>query len=118
MTDDRYLVKPLPNEDGKRLYRLEIDEFLQNNEMTNLFLIALAALQKDSLRQLDNKEPDWLTYYNLAGIHGEPKEKWNGYSPTEYYGFCHHSKNTFPTWHRPYMLLFEVGLDPINGFYH
>lgn len=46
---------------------MEIDEFLADNEMTNLFLIALAELQKDSLR-LWNGKPDWLTYYSLAGM--------------------------------------------------
>lgn len=67
MADERYILKPLTNEDGRRGYRLEIDEFLADNEMTNLFLIALAELQKDSLR-LWNGKPDWLTYYSLAGM--------------------------------------------------
>lgn len=123
MADERYTLKPLTNEDGKRIYRLEIDEFLADNEMTNLFLIALAELQKDSLR-LWNREPDWLTYYSVAGlfswllfrailinlgIHGNPTEEWNGYpNNSSKIGYCHHSKNTFPTWHRPYMFLFEV----------
>ena len=64
--DDRYILKPLTNADGKRGYRLEIDEFLADNEMTNLFLVALAKLQQDSLREW-NQKPDWLTYYSLAG---------------------------------------------------
>jgi hypothetical protein len=67
MANERYILKPLTNEDGRRGYRLEIDEFLADNEMTNLFLIALAELQKDSLR-LWNGKPDWLTYYSLAGM--------------------------------------------------
>ena len=67
MADDRYVLKPLTNDDGKRGYRLEIDEFLGDNEMANLFLIALAEIQTNSLRQYQGK-PDWLTYYSLAGL--------------------------------------------------
>ena len=64
---DRYVLKPLTNETGKRGYRLEIDEFLLDNEMTNLFLIALTEMQKNSLRFYKDNEPDWLTYYSLGG---------------------------------------------------
>ena len=67
MADDRYVLRPLPNKDGKRSYRLEIDEFIADNEMTNLFLIALSELQNDSLRLFDGK-PDWLTYYAVASM--------------------------------------------------
>ncbi|OCL06436.1 hypothetical protein AOQ84DRAFT_390181 [Glonium stellatum] len=78
MAGERYILKPLTSEDGMRGHRLGIDEFLADNEMINLFLIALASLQKDSLRSW-NEMPDWLTYYSLAGIHGFPREEWNGY---------------------------------------
>lgn len=66
MANDRYILKALTNADGKRGFRLEIDEFLAKNEVTNLFLIALAKLQQDSLGQWDG-QPDWLKYYSLAG---------------------------------------------------
>jgi hypothetical protein len=65
MGDERYILQPLTN-DGKRGFRLEIDEFVGDNEMTNLFLIALSKLQENSLQTVDGK-PDWLTYYSLAG---------------------------------------------------
>ena len=70
MADQRYKLKPITNIDGKdpkRGYRLEIDEFLADNEVTNLFLIALAEIQKNSLK-LWNGKPDWLTYYSVAGL--------------------------------------------------
>ena len=67
MADERYKLKPLTNKDGTRISRLEIDEFLADNEMTNLFLIALMEVQKDSLRVWKGK-PDWLTYYSVAGL--------------------------------------------------
>ena len=134
MADERYILKPITNIDGKdskRGYRLEIDEFLADNEVTNLFLIALAEMQENGLK-LWNGKPDWLTYYSIAGfflcrllmallmmaigIHGEPRENWNDYENTPErgtYGFCHHSANTFPTWHRSYIYLFEVWLLPM-----
>jgi len=47
----------------------------------------------------------------LAGIHGLPNaawdevyDKWDGRAG----GYCAHGVLTFPTWHRPYLALFEV----------
>lgn len=64
--DERYVLKPLPD-DGRRGFRVEIDEFLSNNAMTNLFLIALRELQKKSLEPLKENDPNWLNFYALAG---------------------------------------------------
>ncbi len=64
-------------------WRLEIDEFLADTKMTNLFLLALEKMQKDGLGMLDAKELEmkkaglgpledkekvnWWTFYNLSG---------------------------------------------------
>jgi tyrosinase len=53
-----------------------------------------------------------VTYYNLA-IHGAPYVGWNGVqapkeNPKTNGGYCVHNEITFGTWHRPYLLLFEV----------
>lgn len=103
---DKYIVKALPN-DGKRGYRLEIDEFTEDNDMLNLFLLALIQLQLNSLTEVDGT-PNWLNYYALSSIHGLPTENWNGISNNvnnsvvheerRNYGYCHHSIDTFPTW--------------------
>ncbi len=62
------VVKPLPQFNGiTRGNRLEIDEFIADNEMTNLFMLALAAMQKKSLEETDGK-PNWMKYYALSGI--------------------------------------------------
>lgn len=66
MSEDRHVLHPLVSGENGRGFRLEIDEFIADNEMTNLFLVALSEMQKNSLRTLDNGEPDWLTYYSLA----------------------------------------------------
>ena len=55
--------------------------------------------------------------YN-TGIHGAPKTSWDGMGPKENAnatetnpvdsGYCAHSMETFPTWHRPYLAMLEV----------
>ncbi|KAF4461201.1 hypothetical protein FALBO_12005 [Fusarium albosuccineum] len=61
-----------------------------------------------------------LSYFQVAGIHAYPLQPWDGAAPppkdptkkpppgaNPYGGYCQHNTITFPTWHRPYMLLFE-----------
>ena len=48
--------------------RVEIDEFLDDNAMTNLFLLALAEMQKeDPEKRQANGTEDWWTFYSLSG---------------------------------------------------
>lgn len=48
--------------------RVEIEEFIGNNEMTNLYLLALEALQKeDATKSVAKKNEDWWTFYSLSG---------------------------------------------------
>lgn len=61
-----------------------------------------------------------LSYFQVAGIHAYPLTPWDGAkappkdpknpgpgdNPNG--GYCQHNTITFPTWHRPYMMLFEV----------
>jgi Common central domain of tyrosinase len=49
-----------------------------------------------------------------VGIHGLPKSSWNsvrGKSQTRdgSSAYCQHGIATFPTWHRPYLAMLEVG---------
>ncbi|KAI9706216.1 MAG: hypothetical protein M1820_004977 [Bogoriella megaspora] len=112
MSTNPYLLTSLPN-DGSRGYRVEIDEFVEDNAMTNLFLIALSNVQADSLQAVkddkNNDIPNWLNFYSAASIHGLPTENWNGIQnpALEGYGYCHHGLDTFPIWHRPYMAFYE-----------
>ena len=111
---DPYILKPLAKERNiERGPRLEIDEFIGDNVMTNLYVLALSDMQKNSLEEVTvngKKGPNWLNYYGLAGIHWAPQEAWDGYKNDSEDGYCHHSKLTFPTWHRPYMLRYEVAI--------
>lgn len=62
-----------------------------------------------------------LSYFQVAGVHGYPLQEWDGADPPRqtpvgktkpgenpFGGYCHHNTIAFPTWHRPYMLLYEV----------
>lgn len=104
--------------DGSLRTRLEIDDFIQDNDLTNLFIISLGLLMN---------EP-WTTdrpfsYFQIASIHGRPYELWNSigaprlpkgtpvekrYNPQS--GYASHSSILFPTWNRAYILMFEQAL--------
>jgi hypothetical protein len=57
------------------------------------------------------------TWFQIGSIHGLPRDPWdNAPSKPEipfpngekFIGYCAHKTQTFPTWHRPYVTLFEV----------
>lgn len=71
--------------------RQEVRAWASNNPIQlSLFV---RALQKFYTKQIAETSPP--SYFQVAGIHGYPNF------------FCAHNEITFPTWHRPYMLLFE-----------
>ena len=67
----------------------------------DLYILALQQLTKQ-----DQSSP--LSYYQVAGIHGLPHIEWDGVSGQYSAGYCPHTSILFPTWHRPYLALFEV----------
>ena len=56
---------------GKNRVRLEIDELCKDNEMTNLFLLALKEMYEEPDKAKLNKDnggkEDWWTNYSLGG---------------------------------------------------
>jgi hypothetical protein len=53
------LIAPLGSDDS-RGFRLEIDEFLTDNYMSNLYILALGAMQKEDVtRSQNNNNEDW-----------------------------------------------------------
>ncbi|KAB8269268.1 tyrosinase [Aspergillus minisclerotigenes] len=64
----------------------------------SLFIRALRIFQEKDLKS------DQLSYYQIAAIHGFPLLPWDNV-PAKFY--CPHNSFIFPTWHRPYMLLYE-----------
>ncbi|ETS79629.1 hypothetical protein PFICI_09482 [Pestalotiopsis fici W106-1] len=88
--------------------RLEINELADSTDakLTKQFSLFVRALRVFEEKAVD----DPLGYYQIAGIHSEPRVPWDGESPAPGKEFCAHDQVTFPTWHRPYMLLFEQRL--------
>lgn len=85
--------------------RLEIRQMYWNRP--NQFLLLLLALQQWQAMPQSDK----LSYYQIAGIHGVPRQDWDGVSQCDSCGgtdgYCPHDSVLFPAWHRVYMALFE-----------
>lgn len=117
-------VVPVPLDGPGIPPRRNVDSWLQEAENggaaaleLSLFIRAMTKLQKLGIH-------DQLSYFRLAGIHGLPKNvSWNMNLPPidrndpqrEYkmkHGeggfYCMHNQYRFGTWHRVYMILFEV----------
>ena len=53
-------------------------------------------------------QPETLSWFSIAGVHGLPYEAWDSSFGTQKTGYCTHGSNLFPTWHRAYIALYEV----------
>ncbi|KAG8816710.1 hypothetical protein FRC19_011858 [Serendipita sp. 401] len=82
--------------------RLEIKVFLgdANKKQFSLYVQALNQLYAEA-----STSP--VSYFGISGIHGRPYVPWDGVDPPGGGGFCVHGTEQFPTWHRPYVVLFE-----------
>lgn len=80
----------------------------------DLFICGLAQME-----QKPYSNDPW-SFYQIGGIHGLPYQNYDGDNSTAWWnamrennpnlwwgGYCHHGDVLFPTWHRPYVLLFE-----------
>ncbi|KAK4182242.1 hypothetical protein QBC35DRAFT_186135 [Podospora australis] len=101
--------------------RMDIDVFMVKHPDTfNLMLQAMIAMQDD---------PSAVGYFQVAGIHGWPRNGWNfvpqtGWEPSSqstwehnpktykdrFGGYCAHGVHVFGPWHRPYLSLMEQTL--------
>ncbi|KAK1502932.1 hypothetical protein CTAM01_04921 [Colletotrichum tamarilloi] len=68
----------------------------------DLYIRALMAMQ-------DANETDPISYFQVAGIHGQPYMAWSGGGPQTgaNAGYCPHNQGLFGTWHRGYLSLYE-----------
>ncbi|KAK1989068.1 hypothetical protein LZ30DRAFT_808174 [Colletotrichum cereale] len=68
----------------------------------DLYIGALTAMQ-------DANETDPTSYFQVAGIHGQPYMAWSGGGPQTGAdtGYCPHNQALFGTWHRGYLSLYE-----------
>uniref|UniRef100_A0A8H7Y6A8 tyrosinase n=1 Tax=Psilocybe cubensis TaxID=181762 RepID=A0A8H7Y6A8_PSICU len=85
--------------------RLEISTFVQNLRQFSLYVQALQIFY-------DRYQGDATSYWQISGIHGLPYVDWNG-TPSGGRGYCVHQSLLFPTWHRPYVVLFEQEIQKI-----
>ncbi|QDS78173.1 hypothetical protein FKW77_005300 [Venturia effusa] len=84
--------------------RLEMRELQQlQPDQWNVYILGLSRMQ-----QVD--QSDFLSYFQLAGIHGVPSSDWDGVTGVPNpmsAGWCTHASNLFLSWHRPYLALYE-----------
>jgi hypothetical protein len=84
--------------------RQEIRVLQNDSTLWTLYILALDMLQYTN-------QTDMLSWYQIGGIHGEPYAPWDNVQSgpgLANNGYCHHVSILFPTWHRPYLALFEV----------
>ncbi|CAM1500554.1 Fc.00g097160.m01.CDS01 [Cosmosporella sp. VM-42] len=111
-TDDpTYGIRGLPRPDDAVKHTKQIPY------VEGLPTIFVLALERFKLKPVNEK----LSYFQVAGIHGYPEVAWDNApapkqdpDPTKvkpgdqpFGGYCNHNGLNFPTWHRPYMALFE-----------
>ncbi|KAK4193361.1 putative tyrosinase [Podospora australis] len=83
--------------------RREIREMEQDQKLWTLYILGVSMMQ-----YTDQSSP--TSWYGITGIHGMPHQTWGGVQPTpgnKDTGYCTHSSVLFPTWHRPYLALYE-----------
>jgi tyrosinase len=90
--------------------RLPIKDVVKNEEQFSIYVQALISLQEQPWDASDQ-----LSYWQLASLHGLPTVDSSGnpyqWDTVKKNGFwCAHSRPTFPTWHRPYVSLYEQAL--------
>ncbi|MCJ1436170.1 hypothetical protein MMC27_005548 [Xylographa pallens] len=87
---------------GQRPFRQEFSTFQNAGPAFDLYIQALQQLAQTNQSAM-------LSYYAVAGIHGYPNVPWDGVlgDNTGAIGYCTHSSVLFPTWHRPYVALYE-----------
>ncbi|KAI0383782.1 Di-copper centre-containing protein [Hypomontagnella monticulosa] len=97
------VVSGLPLVDGKPPLRQDIRELQKDEDMWSLYILALSWMQFT-----EQESP--FSWYQITGIHGAPGLTWGDVDPTpgnEHSGYCTHVSILFPTWHRPYLALYE-----------
>ncbi|PVH75831.1 Di-copper centre-containing protein [Cadophora sp. DSE1049] len=86
--------------------RIEVRELEKDPVAWTLYILGLDMLQY-------TPQSDSLSWYEIAGIHGRPFIPFGNIQPkqgNEQNGYCNHVSILFPTWHRPYLALYEQAL--------
>ena len=93
---------------GEVPIRRDVDEWWLSTEVVDVNQHSLLIQAMTIFQQMDVEEK--LSYFQIAGIHGQPLVPWdeNTKPVTDGLGYCTHDSILFPSWHRPYLLLVEV----------
>ncbi|KAF9560844.1 tyrosinase [Agrocybe pediades] len=93
---------------GGAANRLEISDFVKDEKFFSLYVQALQRMYTSTTQS------DFQSFFQVGGIHGLPNTPWDGavgskpWNPnTQWGGYCTHGSVLFPTWHRPYVMLYE-----------
>ncbi|TGO50344.1 hypothetical protein BOTNAR_0396g00080 [Botryotinia narcissicola] len=92
--------------------RQEIRDLQKNADLWELYILGVSMMQ--TINQSDIR-----SWYQIAGIHGKPYLQYDGVQATpgdENNGYCTHVSILFPTWHRPYLALYEQVLHSVVIF--
>ncbi|KAI1959289.1 hypothetical protein LOZ58_004560 [Ophidiomyces ophidiicola] len=90
-------VKP----SGERPARQNLVNFQSSGPAFDLYILAFTQFQ-------DEDQGNLLSFYQIGGIHGYPFRPWDGVNGRGGAGYCAHASTVFPTWHRPYLSLYEM----------
>ena len=84
--------------------------FVSPQQIVTDLLIRLFFLPESMSSNFD--QDDVESFFSVGGIHGLPYVSWDGAGsdpgPVRWRGYCTHGSVLFPTWHRPYVALYEV----------
>ncbi|KAF7591406.1 hypothetical protein BBP40_001567 [Aspergillus hancockii] len=99
-----YPITGIKVADGEKIpVRREIASWAASTHPTDQIQVSLFIRALQIMRD-KNLLTDQLSFYRVAGIHGLPIVPWDNVGEGNY---CPHNDFPFPTWHRPYMLLYE-----------
>ncbi|KAJ7088152.1 photo-regulated tyrosinase [Mycena epipterygia] len=85
--------------------RIEINDFVKIEDQFSLYIQALQHIYGQQQSEVDS-------FFSMAAIHGLPYQPWDSageqpVDPKAWKGYCTHGNVLFPTFHRPYVFLFE-----------
>ncbi|KAI9048358.1 hypothetical protein LZ554_008150 [Drepanopeziza brunnea f. sp. 'monogermtubi'] len=90
-------------QNGSAPLRLEVRELEKDPVAWTLYILGLDMMQYAP-------QTEMLSWYQIAGIHGRPFIPFDNVQPrpgNDQNGYCNHVSILFPTWHRPYLALYE-----------
>ncbi|PQE18684.1 hypothetical protein CJF30_00009685 [Rutstroemia sp. NJR-2017a BBW] len=94
---------PYTGSNGSIPVRQEIRVLEKDQTSWELYILGLSMMQ-------NLPSSDIRSWYQIAGIHGRPYLPYDNVTATdgdEKNGYCTHVSILFPTWHRPYLALYE-----------